>query len=406
MPVPLFRPAIDAEAIQAVVSCLESGWLTSGPRVRKFEKALAEYVGADFAVALGSCTAALHLALAAIGLKRGEMVLVPTMTFPATVEVVHYFDAVPVMVDSEPETLCMDPAAARRTLEAISAGRSVAGLNPPFGRVRAVIPVHYGGQMVDVDAIRELANEFGLAVIEDAAHAIPAAYRKDAKGPWRSVGTTGDITCFSFYANKCITTGEGGMAVTNSEEWADRIRVMSLHGLSRNAWNRFSSTTRGSWEYEVLTHGFKYNLTDVAAALGLVQLGRADQHWLDRRKVAEHYLSVLQGFSQIELPAELVDRKSSWHLFPIRLRPGGWRIERGQFIEELRQRGIGCSVHWKPLHLHTFYRRKYGYEPGLFPVAEEVWPRLASLPIFPGLTDRETDEVLGAIQDLVHRFGR
>lgn len=398
MTVPFFRPSITEAEIAEVVETLRSGWLTTGPRVKAFEAEFARYVGARHAVALNSCTAALHLALEAIGLRRGDLVLVPTMTFAATAEVVRYFDAVPVLVDCEPRTLCLDVGAARATIEALRRGEPVAGLVPPYGPLRAIIPVHYGGQMADVFAVRRLAAEHDLAVIEDAAHTLPAWAREHGDAPWRAAGTTADVTCFSFYANKCITTGEGGMAVTDSDAWAERMRVMSLHGISRDAWKRFSA--EGSWYYEIEAPGFKYNLTDIAAAIGLRQLARADELWEARRQVVAAYREALAGVEGLELPVELPDRRHSWHLFPIRLDLGVWTMGRAAFIERLRQRGIGTSVHWMPLHLHPYYRRTYGTGPGLFPVAEREWERLVSLPLFPGMAPADVQEVAGAIRDL------
>jgi dTDP-4-amino-4,6-dideoxygalactose transaminase len=398
MPVPFFRPSITDAEIDEVVACLRSGWLTTGPRTKRFEADFARAVGAKHAIALNSCTAALHVALEAIGLRRGDLVLVPTMTFAATAEVVRYFDAVPVLVDCEAKTMCIDVAAARATLEAIRAGRPVAGLKPPFGEVKAIIPVHYGGQMADVDGVRALAAQHGLHVIEDAAHTLPAYYRTNADSPWRQAGTTADITCFSFYANKCITTGEGGMAVTDDDRWSERMRVMSLHGISKDAWKRFSAD--GSWYYEIAAPGFKYNLTDVASAIGLHQLARANELWEQRRGSASRFLERLRRVGSIDLPVELPDRRHSWHLFAIRLAPGAWRIDRARFIEELRAREVASSVHWMPLHLHPYYRQTYGHGPGMFPVAEDLWPRLVSLPLFPGMTAAEEDQVISAIEDI------
>jgi perosamine synthetase len=396
-PVPFFRPSITEREIEEVVATLRSGWLTTGPRSKDFEAELARYVGAKHGIAVNSCTAALHLALEAIGLRRGDLVLVPTMTFAATAEVVRYFDATPVFVDCDPDTLCIDPVAARATVEAIRAGRPVAGLEPPYGPLRAILPVHYGGQMVDVDAVTRLAREHDLVVIEDAAHTLPAFYRSGPAADWRAVGTTARATCFSFYANKCITTGEGGMVVTDDDALAERMRVMSLHGMSKDAWKRF--TAQGSWYYEIVAPGFKYNLTDIAAALGLVQLRRADELWRARREVAQWYHDALATVPGIKRPVELADRQHSWHLYAIQLDLAVWK-DRAAFIEGLRQRGIGASVHWMPLHLHPYYRETYGYGPGLHPVAEAVWPRLVSLPIFPGMTRDEVGRVVEAMRSL------
>ncbi|MEK7706308.1 MAG: DegT/DnrJ/EryC1/StrS family aminotransferase [Myxococcota bacterium] len=394
--VPFFRPSVTQAEIDEVADTLRSGWLTTGPKTRLFETEFAAYVGAQHAVAVNSCTAALHLALEAVGLKRGELVLVPTMTFAATAEVVRYFDAIPVLVDCDAESLCMSVEAARATLVALRSGKPVAGLNPPYGKVRALIPMHYGGQMVDVDGMRALASEYDLALIEDAAHTLPAGYRRDASSPWRRAGTTGDVTCFSFYANKCITTGEGGMAVTDDDTLAERMRIMSLHGISKDAWKRY--TAAGSWYYEIIAPGFKYNLTDVAAAIGIHQLRRADDLWAERRAVVERYQRALGDLDAIELPREAPNRQHAWHLFPVRLRVGAWKIDRAQVIDELKARGISTSVHWMPLHLHPYYRDAFGYRPGLFPVAESIWPRLISLPIFPGMREDEIDAVVAGLR--------
>jgi dTDP-4-amino-4,6-dideoxygalactose transaminase len=397
MNVPFFRPSVTDAEIEEVVATLRSGWLTTGPRTKEFEAAFARFVGAKHAVALNSCTAALHLALDAIGLRRGDLVLVPTMTFAATAEVVRYFDATPVMVDCEPRTLCIDVAAVRATLVALREDRPVAGLEPPYARVRAIIPMHYGGQMVDVAAIRALADEFGLAVIDDAAHTLPAFYREHGEAPWRAAGTCADITCFSFYANKCITTGgEGGMAVTDDDDYAARMRLMSLHGLSKDAWKRF--TAEGSWYYEIAAPGFKYNLTDIASAIGLPQLRRAEDLWQARRALVAQYRELLADVPGLELPLELPDRKHSWHLFAARVDPTRWRGGRDALIEGLKARGIATSVHWMPLHLHPYYRETYRLGPGLFPVAEAVWQRLVSLPLFPGMRGEEVNAVVEAIK--------
>lgn len=404
MSVPFFRPSITQAEIDEVVACLKSGWLTTGPRTKEFEAQFAKAVGAKHAIALNSCTAALHLALEAVGVTRGDVVVVPTMTFAATAEVVRYFEATPMLVDCEPASMCIDAGALRSTLQALSEGKPVAGLKPPYGPVKAIIPMHYGGQMVDVDAITEVAKAFKVPLIEDAAHTLPAAYRSSPQAAWRKAGTTADITCFSFYANKCITTGEGGMVVTDDDHWADRMRIMSLHGISRDAWKRF--TNDGSWYYEIEAPGFKYNLTDIASSVGLHQLRRADALWAERTRLAKRYIDRLSKVPGLELPQELPNRQHSWHLFSMRLITKAWNIDRAQFIDELKKKSITCSVHWMPLHLHPYYRRTYGYSEGLFPVAEDLWPRLVSLPIFPGMTEVEHDEVCQVIEGLSKTHGR
>jgi dTDP-4-amino-4,6-dideoxygalactose transaminase len=396
MRVPFFRPTIGDDEIAAVVACLRSGWLTTGGVTKEFETEFARYVGAKHAIALNSCTAALHLALEAVGVQRGDLVLVPTMTFAATAEVVRYFDAVPVFVDCDPVTACISPDSIASTLAGIRAARPVAGLTPPYGPVRAIIPMHYGGQMVDVDAIRAAVGD--IPIIEDAAHTLPAFTRSEATAPWRAVGTTAAITCFSFYANKCITTGEGGMAVTDDDSYAERMRLMSLHGMSKDAWKRYTSA--GSWYYEVVAPGFKYNLTDIAAALGRVQLTRADELWHARRTAVAMYRQALAGIPGLELPVELPDRQHSWHLFSIRLDLDVWRRGRDAFIDGLKERGIGASVHWLPLHMQPYYRDTYGLTADAFPVAAGLWPRLVTLPLFPGMTEAEIGMVADAIREI------
>jgi len=403
MAVPFFRPAITEAEINSVVTCLRSGWLTTGPRTKDFEARFAEYLGVKHAIALNSCTAALHLALDAVGLGRGDLVLVPTMTFAATAEVVRYFDAIPVFVDCDPDTLCIDPDALARTLAALATGQPVAGLSPPYAPVKAIIPVHYGGQMVDVSRIRQLAKAYGVPVIEDAAHTLPAYYRAGAAEPWQMVGTTADISCFSFYANKCITTGEGGMAVTNDDTWAARMRTMSLHGMSKDAWKRFMGG--GAWYYEIVAPGFKYNLTDVAASLGIEQLARAEALWSERARVANLYLDGLRGIAQLELPSELTDRKHAWHLFAIKLKLERLKIDRRVFIEQMNAAGVAASVHWLPLHMQPYYRDTYGYRPDHFPVAARVWPTLVSLPIFPGIESGEIEQVIDVVRRVATENG-
>jgi perosamine synthetase len=399
MAVPYFQPDLSEAEVQAVVECLRSGWLTTGPKAKQFEAEFSQFVGAGHAVALNSCTAALHLALDAVGLKRGELVLVPTFTFAATAEVVRYFDATPVFVDCESKALCMDPAHTAETLRELAAGGQLPGVPADHAGVRAIIPVHYAGQMVEVDAFRTLADEHEVALIEDAAHTLPAYYRSSESAPWRSAGSTADITCFSFYANKCITTGEGGMAVTDREDYAERMRIMSLHGMSRDAWKRF--TAAGSWYYEIVAPGFKYNLTDIAAAIGLCQLARANELWQARRAVASRLSQGLADVEEIELPTELANRQHSWHLFPVRLRLDKLQLDRAQFIKELKARGVGASVHWLPLHMQPYYRETYGYAAEHFPNAAAAWPRMISLPIFPSMTTAQTDEVVEAVRGIV-----
>lgn len=402
--VPFFRPQLTAAEIEEVVETLRSGWLTSGPRVRRFEEAFAAAVRAPYGVAVNSCTAALHLALEALGLEPGQAVLVPTMTFAATAEVVRYRGAVPVLVDCDPVTTNMSLEDAGRKLDLLSEGRLSAAI-PPGTRAVGIIPVHVGGLMLDMEALNRFAAERGLWVVEDAAHAFPSAWRKGPDSAWRMCGeATSAVTCFSFYANKTITTGEGGMATTADAALAERMRLMSLHGLSRDAWDRYSAG--GSWDYKIVAPGFKYNLTDVAAAIGIHQLARAEEMRREREGVARQYFELLASNREVELPPVSADRIHSWHLFPIRLRLEQLTINRNEFIERLRQSGVGCSVHWRPLHLHPFYEETYGWRSEELPAATRVWERLISLPIFPGMRGAEIEQVARSLGNLCARHGR
>jgi perosamine synthetase len=391
--VPFFRVSVTDAEIDEVVACLRSGWLTTGERCKRFESELAASVGAKHAVALNSCTAALHLAVDALGLKPGQAVLVPTMTFAATAEVVRYQGAVPLLVDCDPATLNIDLADAERRIANLKRGRTP--LDPSL-EVVGIMPVHYGGLMVDMDKVHAFAERHGLWIVEDAAHALPAAYRADPFQPWRRCGeNTAAVTCFSFYANKTITTGEGGMAVTDDAHLADRIRQMSLHGLSHDAWKRYSG---GSWDYRIVAPGFKYNLTDVAAALGIHQLRRAETLRRSREQIVMRYREALGDVEAIEMPSLPQDRLHSWHLFPVRLRLDKLTIDRNAFIEALRAQGVCCSVHWRPLHLHPYYAETFGWQPEHLPVASSVWTRLVSLPLFPDMGSDEVEHVVAVVR--------
>ncbi len=354
-------------------------------------------MGAQHAVAVNSCTAALHLAADALGLKAGQAVLVPTLTFAATAEIVRYLGGVPILVDCDPHTFNMDLADAERKLEQLAAGQiaATAGQTP---QAVGIIPVHVGGLMMDVAQVQAFAKRHGLWMIEDAAHAFPAAWRPAAGQPWQRCGeATSAVSCFSFYANKTITTGEGGMAVTDDQQLAERIRMMSLHGLSHDAWGRYSGS--GSWDYRIVEAGYKYNLTDVAAAIGVHQLARAESMRQQRQQIAQWYLENLADVDAIELPVIPANRVHCWHLFPIRLRLEQLRIDRNAFFAALREAGVGCSVHWRPLHLHPYYEQ-FGWTPEQFPVATPLWQRFVSLPLFPGMQDAERDYVAQVVRDL------
>jgi dTDP-4-amino-4,6-dideoxygalactose transaminase len=390
--VPFFRPDIRQDEIREVVATLQSGWLTSGERVKRFEHEFAAAVGSSYAVALNSGTAAMHLAVDALGLKRGDAVLVPTMTFAATAEVIRYQGAIPILVDCEPESLNIDLADAERKMSQQRA------------TIVGIMPVHVGGLMVNMDNVREFADTHSLWIVEDAAHAFPAAWRNRADEPWQKCGNnTADVTCFSFYANKTITTGEGGMAVTENKEVASRMRLMSLHGLSHDAWGRY--TGGGSWDYKILAPGFKYNLTDIAAAIGIHQLARAESMRREREAIAVSYTQAFNDVSAIATPPMPADRIHSWHLYPVRLRPDELNIDRNRFIQELKECGVNCSVHWRPLHLHPYYKENFGCREEEFPVATSEWQKVISLPVFPGMRECEVNHVIESVRRICRANG-
>lgn len=364
MIVPFFRPSISAKTIQDVSKTIKSGWLTTGPNVKDFEQKFAEYVNAKYALALNSGTAALHLALDAIGLKRGDEVIVPTLTFAATAEVVEYFDAKPVLCDIRSDTKNIDE-------------NRIEGLINK--NTKAVIPVHYAGHPCEMNKILKIAKKYKIKVIEDAAHCTPAYYKN------KPIGSIGHITCFSFYANKCITTGEGGMVVTNNKNYIERMRIMSLHGLSKDAWNRYSC--RGNWYYQIVDRGFKYNMTDVAAAIGLNQLRDADKLWQKRKTAAQKYGFLLKDIENIVLPKQDENVKSAWYIYPI------WvdysKINRNKLIDDLLKMGIKTSVHFIPLHMHKFYKNKYKYKAKDFINAYNYYKGCITLPLFPDITEKE-----------------
>lgn len=401
MKVPFFRPSISEAEITEVVACLRSGWLTTGPLARRFEEDFASQVGARHAVAVNSCTAALHLAVEALGLRAGQGVLLPTLTFAATAEVVRYQGAVPVLVDCDPITGNMDLLDAADKVAQLRAGLLPPAV-PADLELVGMIPVHVGGLMLDMAAVHSFASQHGLWVIEDAAHALPAAWRPTSYHPWQRCGEgSSAVTCYSFYANKTLTTGEGGMAVTDDEGLAQHMRGMSLHGLSHDAWQRYSG---GSWDYRIIAAGYKYNMTDIAAALGIHQLRRAESMRQDRVALAAGYRAALCDVAELELPPDPTDRLHAWHLYPIRLRLDRLQIGRDEFIEGLAAEGIGCSVHWRPLHLHPYYQEEFGWTPNHFPTATREWQRRLSLPLFPDMTAAEQGQVVEAVRGLCRRF--
>jgi len=392
-----FKPFIGEEEILDVTEALRSGWLTTGKFAKQFEDDFAKYMGSDYGVALNSCTAALHLALEAIGLQEGDLVLVPTYTFAATAEVVRYFKAIPVLVDCLEEDFNMNMEHAAGILAKLAKGEDVCGVPKEHNGAKVIIPVHFGGQAVDVKRCLELKEKYNLKLIEDCAHCCPAHY-KDEKGDWKMIGSSADIACYSFYANKTITTGEGGMALTNNEEWADRMRVMSLHGISKDAWKRFSK--EGSWYYEIAAPGFKYNMTDIAAAIGVNQLKRADDFYIRRKAIAELYSEQLQDLPGVTIPTSKKDVKHSWHLYVIRVDKDVVGISRNEFIDKLTEAEIGTSVHYTPLHMHPYYIENFNFKVDDFPVALKLFEEVISLPIYPLMSDSEVIKVCEVIKSI------
>jgi dTDP-4-amino-4,6-dideoxygalactose transaminase len=380
---PFAFPSITEREKRAVLEVLDSGWLTTGARTKRFEAKFAETVGSRFAIALNSATAALHLALEAFGVGSDDEVIVPTWTFASSAEVVAYLGARAVLVDVDPRTLNATP-------ETI-----MAAVTP---RTRAVVVVHIAGYTADMARLLELLEPRGIPVLEDAAHSFPS--RIEAAGG-RFAGTFGKAGAYSFYATKTITTGEGGMLVTDDPDVADRARLMSLHGISRNAWNRYSAA--GSWFYEIEDVGYKYNMTDMAAAMGLVQLDRAEELLAARRALASEYSERLGSGSAgdlLELPSDTPDASHAWHLYILRLQLDRLSIDRAQVIDALKALGIGTSVHFIPLHLHPYYVAR-GYVPRDFPVATAEYERVISLPIWPGLTSDDVDRIVGGLEGVL-----
>lgn len=392
---PFSPPLLGDEEITEVLDTLRGSWLTTGPKTKRFEKEFASLVHSPDALAVSSCTDALQVALAALGIGEGDAVFTTTMTFCSTVHVIEHVGARPVLVDVEPATMNIDPAALSAAVEQVVAEGRL--------RPRAIIPVHFGGHPCDMEAIEAVAAAHDLALVEDAAHALPAAYRGRTIGDPHAPSSIVRATAFSFYATKNITTGEGGM-LTGPDDFLEEARLWSLHGMSRDAWKRYGKG--GSWFYEVIRPGFKCNMTDIQAAIGLRQLERLDGFQARRREVVQQYEDLLGDCDALDLPVERDDVVSAWHLFPIRLRLDALDIDRAAFIEELTNRNIGASVHFIPIHVHPYYRDRYRYAPEDFPVAWREYQRLISLPLHPGLTDADVRDVGAAVLDVVSAHHR
>jgi dTDP-4-amino-4,6-dideoxygalactose transaminase len=375
--IPFARPSLGVEEEEAVLQVIRSGWLTTGPQTEAFEREFASFCGVRHALAVNSATAGLHLALEALGVGAGDLVATTPYTFTATAEVIRYLGADPVFVDIEPRTFNMDPAALERTLE------------EQLGRVRAVVPVHIGGLTCDMAAIAAAAGRHGIPILEDAAHAFPVSIGG------KFVGAMSEAGVYSFYANKTITTGEGGMVVTGSDAVASRVRVMRHHGIDRQSWSRYTSAD-ASWYYEVIEPGYKYNMGDLAAAIGRVQLRKAWALREARARIAEAYAQGLADCPYLELPHVCPDH--AWHLFLLRIVPERLTIGRDLFIRRLAERGVGTSVHYIPLHLMPYYASRYGLQPGDFPRALAAYESVISLPLWPDMKPEQVQRVIAGVR--------
>ena len=379
--IPFHKPYLTDDEINEVIDALKSGWWTTGPKAVRFENEFNSYIGSRFSVAVSSWTAAAHLALEAINLKPGDEVIVPSFTFTACAEIVCYFKAKPVIVDVQRDTYNIDPKEIEKAITK---------------NTKVIIPVHYGGQPCDMDEILDIARKNNLYIIEDAAHALPSFY----KG--KIIGTLGDVTCFSFYATKTLATGEGGMICTDNEEVAKRCSIMRLHGINSDAWKRYSE--EGSWYYEVIAPGYKYNFTDIQAALGLAQLKKINELQAKRKEIFDLYNEGFEDNEFIRLYKIKEDRVSSYHLYPIELNINRLKVSRSRFIEELKERGIGASVHFIPLYRHPYYQKTFNLKPENYPVSEKIYKGIITLPIWPGMKISQIKQVINNVNSLIKKF--
>lgn len=382
-------PLIGEEEIDAVVASLRSGWITTGPRVEQFQSDFKSFVGAPVALALNSCTSALHVALAALGIGPGDKVVSTPMTFASSIHVIEHVGAQPVLVDVEADTLNIDPDLLEAAVRADPA-------------IKAILPVHLYGHPCEMDPILDIARRHKLAVIEDAAHSLPARYRGRMIGAPANVDVI-NLVAFSFYATKNLTTGEGGM-LTGPQDLVDESRIWSLHGMSRDAYKRY--TSEGSWFYEVVRPGFKYNMPDLQAAMGIEQLAKLPQFQRRRREIVDQYHEAFGALEGVQRPIERPHVESAWHIYALRLKLDTLKIDRARFIEELKRRNIGSSVHFIPVHLHPYYRDRYGFAPEAFPVALREYERLVSIPLSPKLTDEDVADVIEAVEDTLKANAR
>ncbi|MGB7533067.1 MAG: DegT/DnrJ/EryC1/StrS family aminotransferase [Halobacteriota archaeon] len=376
-------PMIEQPEIDEVVASLRSGWLGTGPKTHKFEEMFKEYKGTKYAMALNSCTAALHLSMLAIGIKPGDEVIVPTLTFASTASVVIHAGGTPVFADCEKDTMNIDPADIERKITP---------------RTKAIVPVHFAGRACNMDAIMDIAKRHNLKVVEDCAHAIETEYHG------KKAGTFGDLGCFSFYVTKNIVTGEGGMAITDNKDYADMIKIMALHGMSKDAWKRFSDS--GYKHYQVLYAGYKYNMMDLQAAIGIHQLPRVDEYWKRRQEIWNRYNEAFKDLP-VFTPAPIeLNTRHAYHLYTLLLDIDNLnlKITRDKFLDEMTKRNIGVGVHYIALHLHPYYQKTFGYKRGDFPNAEWISDRTVSLPLSAKLTDEDVEDVIGAVVKITKHY--
>lgn len=376
---PLAKPVLGREEEKAVITALRSGWITLGPKTAEFEALFAKYIGCKYAIAVNSATAGLHLALFDLGMKDGDEVIIPAFTFAATANTVIHSHGTPVLADIDPQTFCIDPEDVRRKITK---------------RTRAIVPVHYAGYPADMTALRKIAREYNLSIIEDAATAVGTEYRG------RKIGVTSDYACFSFHPIKNMTTGDGGMVTTNDKKKAERMTFLRLQGMNKLAWKRFAKG--GSWKYEIVAPGFKYNMTDISSAMGIEQLKKLDGFNKRREKIVALYRKELQG---LDLTFQSCDSKNyhSNNLFPILL-PSSLMKKRDTMIERLKEFNVGANVYYIPLHFHPYYQETYGWKPGIAPVCEDVFARLINLPLYSSLTDSDIRYIAKSFRTVYNEY--
>ena len=407
-------PLISEEEVQEVVNTLRSEWITTGPKVARFEAEFARFVGAPGALALSSGTAALHLALLTLGIGPQDPVITTPLTFCSTVHAIEHLGARPILVDVEPDTLNMDPVrvakvlrerrlGSRRHVRSRAARRRKEVARGVAGGAGAILAVHLYGHPSNLDALAQIARESNFALVEDAAHALPARYKQRSVGSLSPLLSNSNLICFSFYATKNLTTAEGGM-LTGQLALLDEARLWSQHGISRDAYGRTGADS--SWKYQVTRAGFKYNMADIQAAIGLHQLKKLPASHARRRHIASRYTTAFSGFEELQTPAERAEVDHAWHLYVLRLDMKKLRISRDQFVEELKARKIASSVHFIPVHLHPYYREKYGYRANDFPIAYREYQRMVSLPLHLRMTDDDVEDVIQAVTDVVRRNRR